>query len=92
LRGIVAGGADGKVDDDAVQVRAGRGHGDEMADDVLEDERIAQRGAGKLDGLLEQERLNARVEVGLVRRSDVISDAQRGPRGRGSLHEAKRRS
>ncbi len=90
LRRVVAGRADGKIDDDRVLVRAERGHGDEPADDVLEHERIAQRGARQLDGLLQQQRLDAGVKVVLGRGGDVVRDAQRGPRGRGFLrHERK---
>ena len=89
LRGVVAGGADGKIDDDEVLVGGDGGDGDEAAEDVLEDERVAERGAGELDGLLEEQRFDAGVEVALVRGGDVIGDAQGGPRGGGGRHGAE---
>ncbi len=81
---VTAGGADGKVDNDDVLVGWGRRHRNEPADNIVEDELVAQRGAGQFDRLLKEQRLDSCVEVDLSLGGDVISHPQGGPGGGGS--------
>ena len=81
LRRVVRRGDDGKIDRDAMNLRRDFFHARQPSDDLLQYERIAQRLARQLHRLFQQERLDARVELGRVGGGDMIDRAQRGPGG-----------